>query len=125
LCCVCCKDDSMERKVTWRTKGFKQYKNGSKGKNPRQTKKKFPPGAWMSVFVSVVCCHVEVSATGLSLVQRSHNECGVSECDLENSIMRRPWLTRGCCAIVKNIYLNILLLLYGKDQLLINNYAVY
>jgi hypothetical protein len=30
-------------------KGFKQYKNGSKGKNPGQTKKKFPPGAWMFV----------------------------------------------------------------------------
>jgi hypothetical protein len=25
--------------VTWRTKGFKQYKNGSKGKNPGQEKK--------------------------------------------------------------------------------------
>ena len=31
--------------------------------------------------VSVVCCQVEVSATGRSLVQRSHTECGVSECD--------------------------------------------
>jgi hypothetical protein len=30
----------MERKVTLRTKGFKQYKNGSKGKNPGQAKKK-------------------------------------------------------------------------------------
>jgi hypothetical protein len=26
-------------KVTWRTKGFKQYKNGSKGKNPGQATK--------------------------------------------------------------------------------------
>jgi hypothetical protein len=32
----------MERKVTWRTKGFKQYKNGSKGKIPRTGKKKNP-----------------------------------------------------------------------------------
>jgi hypothetical protein len=44
LCCVCRKDGSMERKVTWRTKGFKQYKNGSKGKNPGQGKKKIPAG---------------------------------------------------------------------------------
>jgi hypothetical protein len=28
--------------------------------------------------VSVVCCQVEVSATGCSLVQRSPTECGVS-----------------------------------------------
>ena len=34
--------------------------------------------------VSVVCCQVEVSATGWSLVQRSRTECGVSsECDRE------------------------------------------
>jgi len=32
-------------------------------------------------FVSVVCCDVEVSAMGRSLVQRSPAECGVSECD--------------------------------------------
>jgi len=30
-----------------------------------------------------VCCNVEVSATGRSLVQRSTTECGVSECDRE------------------------------------------
>jgi hypothetical protein len=35
----------MERKVTLNTKGFKQYKNGSKGKTPGQAKKKIPPGA--------------------------------------------------------------------------------
>jgi hypothetical protein len=29
--------------------------------------------------VSVVCCWVEVSATGRSLVQRSTAECGVSK----------------------------------------------
>ena len=31
--------------------------------------------------MSVVCCQVEVTATGLSLVQRSLTEFGVSECD--------------------------------------------
>jgi len=36
---------------------------------------------------------VEVSATGRSLDWRSPTECGVSECDLENSTMRRPWPT--------------------------------
>jgi hypothetical protein len=36
--------------------------------------------------VSVVCCQVEVSATGWSLVQRSPTECGVSKvCDREAS----------------------------------------
>jgi hypothetical protein len=37
-------------------------------------------------FVSVVCCQVEVSASGWSLVQRSPTECGVSKvCDREAS----------------------------------------
>jgi len=49
-------------------------------------------------FVSVVCCQVEVSASGCSLVQRIPTECGVSECDREASIMRSPWPTSGCCA---------------------------
>jgi hypothetical protein len=35
--------------------------------------------------VCVVCCQVEVSATGWSLVQSSPTECGVSECDREAS----------------------------------------
>jgi hypothetical protein len=51
--------------------------------------------------VSVVCCQVEVSASGWSLVQRSPTECGVSECDREASTMKRPWPTRGCRAIEK------------------------
>jgi phage shock protein PspC (stress-responsive transcriptional regulator) len=36
---------------------------------------------------------------GLSLVQISPAKCGVSECCLEGSIMRRPWPTRVCCAM--------------------------
>jgi hypothetical protein len=51
--------------------------------------------------VSVVCCQVEVSATGSSLVQRSRIKCDVSECDREASIMKRPRPTRGCCVIGK------------------------
>jgi len=40
----------------------------------------------MSV-LSVVCCQVEVSATVSSLVRRSPTKCGVSEGDLEKSMM--------------------------------------
>ena len=49
--------------------------------------------------VSVVCCQVEVSALGCSLVQRFPTECGVSECDRETSTMGSPWATRGCCVM--------------------------
>jgi len=46
--------------------------------------------------VFVMCCQVEVSATGLSLVQRSPAECGVpTECQLETSTRRRPRPTGG------------------------------
>jgi len=40
---------------------------------------RIPPRTWMSV-VCVVCCQVEVSATGWSLVQRSPTGCGASLC---------------------------------------------
>jgi hypothetical protein len=43
--------------------------------------------------VSVVCCRVEVSATGQSRVWTSPTDCGVSECDREASTMR-TWLPR-------------------------------
>jgi hypothetical protein len=52
--------------------------------------------------VSVVCCRVEVSASGQLRVKRSPTECGVSECDHEASTMRRPLPTRGCRVIGKN-----------------------
>ena len=41
-----------------------------------------PPGPCLSL-EGVVCCQVEVSATGRSLVQRAPTECGVSQCDLD------------------------------------------
>ena len=46
-------------------------------------------------FVSVVCCHIEISVSGWSLVLRIPAECGVSECDLEASTMWRSWPNRG------------------------------
>ena len=38
---------------------------------------------------------------GLINHQRSSTERGVSECDHDSTTMRRPWPTRGCCAVVK------------------------
>jgi hypothetical protein len=40
-----------------------------------------PPRAWLYVPLNVVCCQVQVSVTGWSLVQRSSTEWGLSECD--------------------------------------------
>jgi hypothetical protein len=53
----------------------------------------------MSVSLSVVCCHVEVSASGWLLVQRDPTKCGVSACDRETSIPRRSWPIKDCCAM--------------------------
>jgi hypothetical protein len=39
---------------------------------------------------SVVCCQVQASATGRSLVQRRSTACGVSECDTKTSKIRKP-----------------------------------
>jgi hypothetical protein len=51
--------------------------------------------------VGILYCKVEVFASGWSLVRGSPSECGVSKCDHESSIMRRPWPTRDCCAMGK------------------------
>ena len=42
-------------------------------------------------FGSAVSCQVEVSTSDWALVHRSPTESGVSECDREALIMRRPW----------------------------------
>jgi len=58
-------------------------------------------GAWKSVSCECgVCCQVEVSTSGRSLVQRSPVECGVSECDHESSKMSRLRSTGGCCVLL-------------------------
>ena len=46
--------------------------------------------------MGVVCCQVEVSPSGRSLIRRSPTECGVSECDREASRKRRPWSSTVC-----------------------------
>ena len=56
-----------------------------------------PAGAWLSMLI-VVCYQVEVSVTRWSLIQSSPTECGVTECDREASIMRRPRPNGGCRA---------------------------
>ena len=57
---------------------------------------RIPKGHVCLSAVSVVCCQVEVIATGWPLVQRIPIECGVSECDRETSLMRGPCPIRGC-----------------------------
>jgi hypothetical protein len=67
------------------------------------------PGLWVRIspgghgclsLVIVVCCRVEVCASGWSLVQSSRTECGVSQCYREASIMRKPWPTTSCSTII-------------------------
>ena len=49
----------------------------------------------MSV-VSVVCCSGRGVCVGPVTRPVESTECGVSECDGEDPIMRRSWLTMGC-----------------------------
>jgi hypothetical protein len=53
------------------------------GRSFRGLRVRIPPveeGHGCLFLVSVVCCQVEVPATGRSLVQRSPTDCGVSLC---------------------------------------------
>jgi len=60
-----------------------------------------PAGAWMRV--SCECCVLSGRCLydGPIRPPESTTKCGVSECDREASIMRRPWPTRDCCALKK------------------------
>ena len=76
-----------------RRKYWKHYKNKLPILWPRGLRRGFaaarllelrfqiPLGDGCLSFVSVVCCQVEVSATGRSLLQRSPTECFVCVCD--------------------------------------------
>jgi len=67
---------------------------------------RIPPGGMnVCLSVSVVYCQVEISALGWSLVQRIPIDWGVSECECEASIKRRPWPTMGCFTIGEKIIL--------------------
>ena len=53
---------------------------------------------------------IEFSLTGRSIVQSSRNFCGVSECDHEASIRRRPRSTKEDCTT--NIYVCVYIYIY-------------
>ena len=56
--------------------------------------------------VRVVCCQVEVSASGWSLAQRSPTDREVSEFDWEASIMKKRWPTTSCAPCKKIVWAN-------------------
>ena len=70
-----------------------------------------------------VFCQVEFSATVRSLARRNPTECGVSECDLETSTVRRPRPTRAD-ELWKNIYIFIFYYNFGVSDALILVYIV-
>jgi hypothetical protein len=88
------------------------------------------PAEWMSLSCECLYCQIEVSASSWSLIQRIPTECGVSECDLEASIMRKPWPTMGCCATGKKkvnpfirsrVYIGINEKVYGDNKPYVQN----
>ena len=61
-----------------------------------------PARAWMSVYCE--CCVLSGSCLCVYLIthpEESYRVCvSVSECNREASVMRKPWLPRGCGATV-------------------------
>ena len=52
------------------------------------------PARDMDNYRECLCCQVEVIESSWSFAQRNTNECGVSECDCKDLIMRTLWHTR-------------------------------
>ena len=59
-----------------------------------------PTGCTDVSLARVVCCQVEVSATGQSLALRSPTECTMLECDLETSTTRRSRSTNSTVHVI-------------------------
>ena len=77
---------------------------------------RIPPGGIdILSLVIVVCCQVQVSGSGWSLIHRSPTECGVSECDLETTIVRSPWPNGGSCGRRKKG--NFVTIIYSSNSL--------
>jgi len=62
-------------------------------------KSRVPPRTWTSVCCECYVLSVICDLCLWSLVQKSPNQCGVSECNRETSIMKKPWPTTDCYAI--------------------------
>jgi len=65
--------------------------------------------------VRVVCCKVEVSGTGRSLVYRSPTGCDVSGCGLENLTVRRVWPTGTVESLENTLKLGAIYTLYDVN----------
>jgi hypothetical protein len=63
-----------------------------------EMKLRIPTGAWISVSYEYCVLSGRGLCVGLITRPESRTECGMSECDLEASIIRNLWPTRGCWA---------------------------
>jgi len=88
-------DTWLEQFRSWWPRGLRR---GSVAARLLGLRVRIPPRTWISVFCECSVFSGRVSASGWSLVQRRPTERGVSECDREALIIRRPWPTRGCYA---------------------------
>ena len=63
-----------------------------------------------------VCCVLSVGGFCIVPITRhgSPIECDLSECDCEDSIMRRPWFTSGCRGIKKILVTEGLSIMPGR-----------
>jgi hypothetical protein len=98
---ICC-SDLLEiytiRFTGWRSQWPRVLRRRSAAARLLRLWVRIPPGVW--TFVCCECC--VLSGRGLcdELTPRpeeSYRLCCVVECDLENSWMRGPWSTGGCC----------------------------
>ena len=66
--------------IKYRSQWLRVLKCGSTASRLLRLRVRILPGYGCLSLVSVVCCQVEVSASGWSLVHRILTDCGVSEC---------------------------------------------
>jgi hypothetical protein len=84
---------------------------------------RIPPGVWMSV--SCECCLLSGRCLCVGLITRPEKSYRVwlSECDREASTLRRPWSTRGWCAMERRRRMGYDMIFEVLTAAPINDYA--
>ena len=86
--------NSFRYRVICRSQWQSGLRRGSTAASLLGLRVRIPLGARSLSVVIVVCCQVEVSATGWSLVQRSATDCGVCHCVWSRNLKNEAALTR-------------------------------
>jgi hypothetical protein len=109
ICLHCCTERQLPVTAAGKTLNYRSHlprglRNGAAAAHLLGLQVRIPPEAWISACcVCVVCCQVEVSASGRSLFQRMPTDCGVCNWVWSRKLVNdEAYAHQGCRATNQN-----------------------